>query len=443
MESNSVFDVPGHRGTRERLMMRSVLAGLLLTVVIMVSSLGALADAPVPIVKNFIYLIGDGMSFEQLNATRIVKDAPLVMDGIPIQHQAYNASLDNAVTDSAAAGTALATGYRTNNGMVAMGPDGENLTSVLRLAKAAGKATGVVVTDILYGATPGTFIANAPSRNDHSVILEQAIFDTQPDVLLGGGMNVFTQIRAGDRLHETPYSLVRTRDELLAWDVTSDANLLGVFAPTTMTYEVDRPSSEPHIVEMVQVALDVLSQDENGFFLMIEGSRIDHAGHANDLRRMVYETLAFDEAIEVALAFAADRDDTVVIVTADHETGGLTPGTGEPAPGVISKGVAAVRTEISEAYKDDPNANIVDLFAKYAGITDLTGAYTYQGSFADLLENILEARAFYYTTGSHTAAPVPILAFGPGSERFLQVEHITDIGRTAIELLGLEMGGDQ
>lgn len=419
----------------------SLLAVALLALTLLLTgTVGALAEVPQP--KNIIYMIGDGMGHVQLEAARLVKGEPLVMDGLPVRHKAVNASLDNAVTDSAAAGTAHATGFRTNNGMVAITPDGRELTSVLRMAKAMGKATGVVVTDVVYGATPGSYLANVNHRSEQNAILEQALFRTQPDVLLGGGLSVFRAIGGEERLAGTPYHLVTTRDELLAWQPAPGKSLLGLFASSTMTYEADRPQSEPHIVEMVEVALATLSQNEAGFFLMVEGSRIDHAGHANDLTRGVVETLAFDQAVAKVLAFAQEHGDTLVVVSADHETGGLTPPGKTPSPTVISQGVSSVANQIRTALNQDPRADIDDLFARYAGVEDLSSRVQ-TGSLDDLIRAILADRTFTYTTTDHSAAPVPVLAFGPGAELFAEVEHIADMGRLTARLLGGQAGGDQ
>lgn len=437
MEKNAWW--PGHLRTRGR---SSRLAVLLLTLglLLAVAVAGAHPSAAQP-VKNMIYMIGDGMGFLQLDAARVVKGSPLTIDTMPIQHRVQTASADNPVTDSAAAGTAHATGFRTNNGMVGLAPDGRELTSILKMAQAAGKATGVVVTDIVYGATPGSYLANVNHRNEQDAILEQTLFITQPDILLGGGTSVFQAIRGPERLADTPYTLITTRDELLAWDTKSGGPLLGLFASGTMTYEVDRPASEPHIAEMVRVALEILAESEEGFFLMVEGSRIDHASHANDLRRAVFEALAFDEAVAVALEFAAGRDDTLVVVTADHETGGLRPPTTTPSPQVIASGVATVADQITRALRNDPAADVTGVFAQYAGITDLS-SHIEPGTFDDLIRAVLSARAHNYTSTGHSDAPVPSYAYGPGAERFAKVQHIVDMGRTAIELLGVGTGGD-
>lgn len=362
-------------------------------------------------VRNFIFMIGDGMGFEQLASGRLVKGERLVMDCMPIRHRAETASASHSVTDSAAGATALATGVRTTNRFIGLAPDGEKLTSILTLSQRVGKATGVVVTDMLYGATPGAFIAHAQDRDDHDVILEQAIFHTQPDVMLGGGVSVFNQIRAWQRLDETDYGLITTRDELLAWNTDSDSKLLGLFANSTMAYEVDRTPREPHISEMTRVALDILSREENGFFLLIEGSRIDHAGHANDLRRSVHEVIAFDEAIRVALQFASERDDTVIIITADHETGGLTSSGSDPAALLVKKGIDEGQKAIEDALEHDPDADLPSLLAE---------------------------QTYFYTTTGHTSAAVPVFAYGPGSERFLDIVNTADIGRVAIDLLGVQ-----
>jgi len=399
------------------------------------------ASKPEP-VKNIILFIGDGMGFAHLKAARLVKGAPLNMDFMPVQSQAQNASLNSAVTDSAAAATALATGYRTNNGMIAMLPDGRRPVSSLRLAKEKGKKTGVVVTDSIYGATPGSFLANVDDRNKYAAILEQALFETQPDILFGGGMTVFNQIKGADRLKDTDYTLVTDRDQLLSWHAEQvpsmeDGRLLGLFAASSMSYEIDRNSRlEPHIAEMTQVAIDVLKEGDEGFFLMIEGSRIDNASHNNDLRRMVHDLLAFDEAVAVALSFAAGRDDALIVITADHETGGLIPGD-NPVAQVISRGSDAVAQDIINAIKQDPEADILSLFSAYAGITELKPA-VFQGDLSGFIKYLLQGYSFYYTSGSHSDAPVPVFAQGPGANKLAEAEHIVDIGRLLIEILTVD-----
>lgn len=393
-------------------------------------------------IRNIIYMIGDGMGPLQLATARLAKGAPLVMDGMPVQSRVRNASLNSAVTDSAAAGTAHATGFRTNNGVIAQTPDGQPLDSVVRIAKRNGMATGVVTTDAIHGATPGTYLANTKSRDDKNNILLQAIFSTQPDVLLGGGLTVFNQTKAGDRLNETNYHLVQNRDQLLAWDPKSTDDLLGLFAGSTMSYEVDRPATEPNLAEMVRVALQTLANRDGGFFLMVEGARIDSAGHANDLRRSVYETLAFDDAIAVALAFAGQRTDTLVVVTADHETGGLTQGASSPSVAVLREGPEAIRTKISNALSQTPEADLAVLLQQYAGITDLQPG-VFQGNLAGFIEYLLKQGSYYYTTTGHSDTPIPVLAQGPGAEMFLQAEHIADMGQDIVEIVSRSRGGDR
>lgn len=421
-------------GRRGRCGHQSAMLAVCVLLLVALSSMGVLAT---PVTKNVIYMIADGTSFTQLEMARVVKGAPLVMDNLTVQSEARNASLDNAATDSAASGTAHATGSRTNNGMLSVTPDGQVLRSVVYLAKAAGLKTGVVTNDALYGATPGAYIANVESRKESGNILEQAIFETQPDVLMGGGLGVYKTIGAAERLGQTGYQFVRTAAELRAWDATSEAKLLGLFAQDSMAYAVDRPESEPTLAEMTRVALEILARDETGFFLMVENDRIDVAGHANDMRRSIYDTLAFDEAVAVALAFAADREDTLVVVTADHETGGLTRAPGNPSVKVLLEGPAAVRSQLTTALAKTPGADLSELLAEHVGDTTID-PFVFQGNYAAFVDALLaRVTGFYYTTTGHTDTPVPVFAQGPGAERFLDVEHIADMGQTVIALLGL------
>jgi alkaline phosphatase len=390
-------------------------------VVLSVTQFGMAAE-----VRNIILLIGDGMSTNQLESARIVKGAPLIVDALPVRHRAFNASADNAVTDSAAAATALATGERTNNGMIAVSPEGRNLRTVLQVAKDVGKRTGVVTTDAIHGATPGAFLANTASRSSSTIITEQAVFVSQPDVLLGGGMTAFNEIGALERLGSTDYTFVQTREQLLAWQPDGKP-LLGLFATGAFAFAVERRATEPHLAEMVQVALNALANDDAGFFLMVESARIDSAGHSNLIRQSVYETLAFEEAIQVALEFAEKNPDTLVIITADHETGGLMA-VPDASPQVMSKGVDVVTREIVTALNANPQADLRSLFAQYAGISHVE-SQAIQGTVSEFVSGVLSTRSFYYTTGGHTDLPVHVFAQGPEAEQLLSVNHLTDIGK--------------
>ncbi|MFW9830997.1 MAG: alkaline phosphatase [Candidatus Thorarchaeota archaeon] len=270
---------------------------------------------------NIILMIGDGMGWGQLNATLKVLSPS---DNLTIEELTYlgdveTSSLNEIVTDSAAAGTALATGNRTNNAIVAMTPDGEILTSILETAEELGKSTGIVTTTRLTHATPATFGAHVMSRNFESSIASQLI-NKEIEVLLGGGMMYFSSLLG--QATSNGYHIVENRTELLS-SVNEDY-LLGPFTSSHMAYESIRdPFVEPHIAEMTNISLQILDRNANGFFLMVEGGKIDLACHDWDIGNTTSDTIAFDEAVKIAYEFTQQNDRTLLIVTADHETGGL------------------------------------------------------------------------------------------------------------------------
>lgn len=248
-------------------------------------------------------------------------------------------SLNSLVTDSAA-GTALAIGQKTNNRMVAMLPDGTELESILDIARDMGKSTGMVTTSRITHTTPAAFGSSSQDRGNWNDIATDYIFESRPDILLGGGLRYWldgqvegshrtverlmkqglteAEAKADDGLLDDArregYTIVFTADELMALDMDElfeeGKKVLGLFALGHMAYEYDRAEKapdEPHLATMTRAAIEYLSQDEDGFFLMVEGVRIDHANHANDVVRAIYDTLAFDEAVRVALDFQRER----------------------------------------------------------------------------------------------------------------------------------------
>lgn len=277
-----------------------------------------LPDAPF---DNIILMIGDGMGWGQINATKkwLGTSANLTMDELSYLGDIETYSLDSSVTDSAAAATAFATGNRTNNNMVSMLPTGEILTTILEAAEALGKATGLVTTTPITHGTPAPFSAHVLHRNQQGTIAGQQL-NKGIEVLLGGGMDYYSA-HLGTALGKG-YHIVENRSDLLA--SVSEDYLLGLFADWNMNYEYDRnPLVEPHLAEMTNVSLQILDRDTDGFFLMVEGGRIDHACHDWHINRTIGETIAFDEAVQVAYQYTQNTDRTLLIVTGDHETGGL------------------------------------------------------------------------------------------------------------------------
>lgn len=284
--------------------------------------------------RNVIVMIPDGTGYASLHAARDLKGEPLAIDGT-VYGSVQTRSANNSITDSAAAGTALACGMRTNNGMVGVTPAGQPLENIMEWAQARGMATGVVTTDKIVGATPSAFSAHALARGDAEVLFEQQIA-SDLDVLLGGGAALLTPDRK-ERIAAAGFKLVHTRDEL---KTTTDGRLLGLFAPAEMTPMILRKrvdhTQEPTLVEMSQKAIELLSKDEDGFILMIEGALVDKGNHASDLPYATEDLVAFDDAVKYVLEWAEQEGNTLVVILPDHETGGLTL-LNEPSDGARGK----------------------------------------------------------------------------------------------------------
>jgi alkaline phosphatase len=267
-------------------------------------------------------MIGDGMGYEQADLASLVEygiEGSLVLQSLPWNASVITSSLSALITDSAASGTAMATGNKTNNGIVAMSPTGEVLQTILEIAEIANKSTGLVTTTFIQHATPATFVAHVMNRGQYYEIANQTAY-AGVDVLLGGGTQYFTESQLNSMV-SNGYSLAYNRTAMMS--VTS-GKLLGLFASTNMDEERYRDySATPSLLEMTNKSIELLSQDEDGFFLMVEGGQIDYAGHDNDKIGVALETIEFDKAVALALDYVEHNPDTVLMVTADHETGGL------------------------------------------------------------------------------------------------------------------------
>ena len=267
--------------------------------------------------KNVILLIGDGMGPNQIKAGEIFKGEELIMQKFPYSTKVETRSADSEVTDSAAAATALATGTRTNNGYVGKHSNGFDLRTIVDIAHDLGKRTGLISTEEITGATPMGFAAHATNRGSTLEIVESAS-DVKSNV------NLFLSYTLSPSyvwyFENAGYTVIDEVDNISKSkkDKVFGSYLINAHA-TSMNDELDFVSFD----RLVWEALEYLSKDKDGFFLMAEGSHIDHGGHRNDIVYMLDELLAFDLGVKAALEWAKDRDDTVVIVTADHETGGL------------------------------------------------------------------------------------------------------------------------
>jgi len=203
--------------------------------------------------------------------------------------------------------------------------DGRDLYTILECFADQGRATGLVTTTQISHATPACFAAHQPVRYlFEPAIVVDYLEESRPNVLFGGALHMTPELA-----EEAGYEVVTTRAELESLSPNTEF-ASGQFAPNHMPYEYDAAQAEenpyeviPHLQEMVSAALSRLDRNPAGFFLLVEGGRIDHGGHDNSIERNVLETVAFDEAVEAVLTWAEGRDDTLIVVTADHETGGL------------------------------------------------------------------------------------------------------------------------
>lgn len=304
-------------------MHRMIIGSMLLLAI----AAGAVADGP----RNVIFLIGDGMGFEQVRAGGMYAHGAggaFPFESFPYRGQITTYSANSSITDSAAAATAIATGRKVNNGVISLAipGNGGELETLLEYSQARGKRSGLVTTTYMTHATPAAFGAHEPSRNNLSQIAGDYLNQTRPNLLFGGGGNGLSLARAV----AAGYTVVTDRAEMQALNPATAELVSGQFGRTHLPYEYDYSigadpgyDTLPHLSEMTVAALDILDRDPDGFFLMVEGGRIDHAGHENHIRRNVFETIEFSNTLDEVFDWVQGRDDTLLLVTADHETGGL------------------------------------------------------------------------------------------------------------------------
>jgi alkaline phosphatase len=328
--------------------------------------------------KNVILLIGDGMGFAQVYAGITASKDNLNVQQFPVTGIIKTFSLDDYITDSAAGGTALATGKKTANKVIGMDTTGAKYTSILEIAEKNGLATGLIATSSITHATPASFIAHQPSRYMAQEIAADFL-NTDIELFIGGGKDHFITRDDGrdllNELSEKGYEVIGDTTELKQTSAHKFAALLaaGHLPPAA--------DGRGNFLSLATAkAIEALDKNDTGFFLMIEGSQIDWAGHDNNQEYLVSEMLDFDKAVGKALEFAKKDGETLVIVTADHETGGVTLLGGD-----IQKG------EVNLAFSTDGHSGaMVPVFAYGPGAISFTGLYDNTGIF----EKIIEAYRF-------------------------------------------------
>ncbi len=308
--------------------MRKTIVFILLAVLMAVPS-GAKDKTPKnEKVKNVILIIGDGMGLGATASWMVDRNfGPTCFDRAQYAAVVKTYSANSKTTDSAAAATAIATGHKTNNSMLGMLPDGTKPASIAELAKDKGLSTGIVVTSFVADATPGGFYAHVKNRQDRKDIVEDMI-RFRPDVIVGGGAKYFTSKKYTkenllDKAVNEGFTYVATPEEFYsAWTTP----VLGLLDEGKQIDEAEINSDL--LTDLTGHTLEILEKNKKGFFAMIEGSHIDHAAHANNSEMLIWWMEEFDKLVNSAFDYADTHKGTLVIVTADHETGGvsLVPG---------------------------------------------------------------------------------------------------------------------
>lgn len=426
--------------------------------------------------RNIIFLVSDGMSiavptmaeaFSQLLRGKGTHWAKLLADR-SLAHGMFDmASANSMVTDSAAAASSWGSGHRINNGSINVDPSGRKLPTITDAALGTGRRVGLVTTTRMTHATPAGFATQSASRDDEDHIAPQ--YMNKVDVLLGGGTKHFSPQLLG-KYGEAGYDVCKTKTEMQA---AKGDRVLGLFASSHMPYTVDHihspqlRASTPTLAEMTRKALAILSRASGGFLLQVEGGRVDHAAHANDAPAILHDQLAFDDAVGMALDFAMDRGDTLVIVTTDH---------GNSNPGLNGMGsryresdecfarIAKATTSYEAMAKrfqqgvptDDELRECfgVDLSKEHAAIMKTAVLAAGNPLSREALPHVLNRQqqgptgvlgqvlSNYYGVGwtgtSHTSDYVVLTAMGVGQERFSGLRRNTEAFTLMCDLMGVK-----
>ncbi|WP_226642022.1 alkaline phosphatase [Mesobacillus subterraneus] len=413
-------------------------------------------------IKNVIFLVGDGMGVSYTSAYRYLKDNPITPEAEKTEYDkylvgnqmTYPEDPEQNVTDSASAATAMSAGIKTYNNAIAVDNDGSEVKTVLEAAKENGKATGLVATSEITHATPASFGAHDETRKNMNGIADD-YFDElvngehKIDVMLGGGLSNFERAdrNLAKDFQKDGYSYVTTKQELLN---NTNEKVLGLFAPGGMDKMIDRNEETPSLEEMTKSAIQRLNKDKDGFFLMVEGSQVDWAGHDNDIVAAMSEMEDFEKAYKAAIEFAKKDKHTLVVATADHSTGGYSIGANGIYNWFGAPIKAAKRTPDFMAAEIANGASVEETLKKYIDFEsqDLPALTAEEiqsvkdaasGKKADIdnaIEKIFDTRSNTgWTTGGHTGEDVPVFAFGPGKERFYGQIDNTDNAKNIFDIL--------
>lgn len=432
--------------------------------------------------KYVFMFIGDGLGSAQRQIAEYYmtgverEEERLLINQLPVAGINTTHSLNTLVTDSAAAGTALATGHKTDNGMISILPSGERLESIAQYANKSGMKTGLVTTTRLTHATPAVFASNNISRGNENEIADDFIH-SGIDFFAGGGYrNFIPQGTEGSKRRDDRdltkefkgegYEVFigeKESQEFMDLEGKKNKKVFAALSPSHMPYEVDRVNSKPHLpslADMTRKGIEVLSEGRDGFFMMVEAGRIDHAAHANDAASVIHDTLAMDRAVREAYEFYEKHpEETLIVVVGDHETGGLGLGYGKnyflnlealkdvrvSVDDVLQKKYRGNRKEyfnfigenmgLANLNQEERDAIVKAMDIEDSGDYDsaLFGDYT---PTSVATAHVLARRSnVMFTTYAHTGTQIPLSAVGRGAEKFAGFIDNTEIAETLIEMV--------
>lgn len=431
--------------------------------------------------KYVFVFIGDGLGASQRQMAEYYaqqtkgENFKLTMNQMPVVGINTTHALDNLVTDSAAAGTALATGIKTNNGMIAMLPDGTKLKSSLDYAKETGKATGIITTARITHATPAAFVSKNIHRDNENEIARDYI-NSDIDYIVGGGYRNFispkikgSRREEGDLVAEFKENGYKTfigeesSVDFKSYKVSNNEKIFAALTSSHLQYEVDRINltpEQPSLADLTAKGIEVLEdRNKQGFFMVVESGRIDHASHANDVAATVWDTLAFDDSIKVAMDFyVKNPNETLILVAGDHETGGLGMGVGYKKvvePSVIDTVKGSIEDTLQGKYTGN-RKEFLEFIGVNFGLLNLSSeekirverameiednnqvnniAYGSYKPTAIAVAHIINERAGVgFTTFDHTGSQIPLSAVGKNAEEFGGFKDNSEIGKKIIEI---------
>lgn len=396
-----------------------------------------------PEVRNVILFIGDGMGIASITSTRIWSQGSwgkLNMEKFPVVGLMKTYSGSDYVTDSAASATALASGVKTYNGAIGVSYEtidpkkkSRNFETILDVAKKIGKSVGIITSTRVSHATSAAFYAHVKERDMEKAIVEY-ISEADLDLVLGGGRCYFFPEKWIDPQEKLPglrddkrnliqemkskgWTYVTTRSELE--EIKTSTKIIGLFRYSHLSFDHERVKNnkdEPSLKELVEFGIKKLSVNPKGYVLIVEGGKIDHASHHNDAYGMVSETLAFDQAIGAAVRLVNEQD-TLLVITADHETGGLSLNGYRDLE--ITKGKKFINQQC--VITSDP-------------LVTWASGPKHKDNQADICMDT--PATFYRQSAAHTAVDVPIISKGPGSQRFTGFIDNEDVAWLILRTLG-------